>query len=149
MPALRLLVCLGLTVLAAGCGDDDGQDVAAGDDTPVSSPADGSSDAAVPATVVPSDLPLRDVRARPWEEAEVVEAGGAVLLSFTSGLEDCVRVDRVDVERSPDGSTVRLTLYEGAVPDATVCPEIGVLKVIRVAVDPPLADGARIENGAA
>lgn len=148
----RLVAVLLALAAAAGCGSGSAGSSDAptpSDDVVRSSPDDTITDLpGGPVTVVPAGEPLEDVRARPWERAEVVDGGRAVLLTFSSGVEACVRLDRVEAERAPDGSSVRLTLYEGTVPDAPACPEVALTKVTRVALAPPLPAGGRVEDGA-
>jgi hypothetical protein len=80
-----------------------------------------------------------------WDRAEQV--GSARLrVEFYGGVEECERLDRVEVEESPDAVTV--TVFVGRVPTAEVCIEIAVLKSVTVSVDGPIS-GREIIDGAA
>lgn len=88
-----------------------------------------------------------DVRARPWDSAEVAEDGVTVTITWWSGVEPCSVLDRVEVDERAD--KVVITLYEGNAPgDEGACPAIAVEKRTQVklsapAAGRPLVDGAQ------
>lgn len=83
----------------------------------------------------------------PWTKAEPAEDGRTIRVEWSSGVEPCTTLDRVDVAET--GKKVTITLYEGplrASPDA-VCVQIAITKVTEVRLDKPLGD-RRIVDGA-
>lgn len=87
---------------------------------------------------------LVDPRPLAWERAKVVRGGKAVDLVFWDGVEDCYGVARVEVEYRP--RLIEVSLFGGRDPDAEVCIELALKKVIRVELEEPLA-GRRIVDG--
>jgi hypothetical protein len=124
--------------------------IVSGDDAPVSSDG-GDTGAAGPAGDGGSPLPvapqpgMAGVRAIPWDRHEVVD-DRTVRIFFTSGVEPCYVLDRVDVAYQP--TEVRITLFEGSDPRAAgqACIELAVGKVVAVALDQPLAGRAVIDG---
>lgn len=87
-----------------------------------------------------------DVRARPWDSAEVADDGVTVTISWWSGVEPCSVLDRVEVHEAAD--KVVITLYEGNAPgDEGDCPAIAVEKRTQVRLSAPVA-GRPIVDGA-
>jgi hypothetical protein len=89
-----------------------------------------------------------DVRARPFDTATVGSDDRTVTIDFTSGIEPCAVLDRVDVRYGSEAVTI--TLFEGRDPTAgdVACIEIAVFKRVIVHLDEPL-DGREIVDGAA
>lgn len=88
---------------------------------------------------------LVDVRAIRWDRHKAVGGGDAVDVFFWHGIEECYGVDRVEVEYRQD--EVEVTLFEGRNPEAEVCIEMAVRKVVRVALDEPLGDRKVVDGG--
>jgi hypothetical protein len=133
------------------CGDD-------ADDVAVSvPPAEGPSTteptdqtdpgAGAAQAVTPEPGVGENLRARPFDRAEVAADGATVDVYFYGGVAECYVVDRVEVDRT-DPAAIELTLFEGGRPGADVCIEIAVAYVTTVSLDPavdpttPVVDGA-------
>lgn len=87
-----------------------------------------------------------DVRARPWDSAEVAEDDVTVTITWWTGVEPCSVLDRVEVHES--ANKVVITLYEGNAPgDEGACPAIAVEKRTQVKLSAPVA-GRPIVDGA-
>jgi hypothetical protein len=150
---MRRIFLVAPVLLVAACGN------ASPDDTAVSATPSGATRAPDVATiaptpdpsagagdVVPSPSPATpkggtvDPRKVPWEKAEPTGDGRTIRVVWSSGVEPCATLDRVDV--SETGKKVTITLYEGplrASPDA-VCIQIAITKVTEVRLDKPLGD---------
>ena len=87
---------------------------------------------------------LVDVRAIRWDRHKVVDGGNAVDLFFWHGVEECYGIDHVDVDYRAE--EVAITIFEGRNPEAEVCIELAVRKVVRVALEEPLGD-RRVADG--
>lgn len=156
VPAARWTVA----ALAAGlvaCG--------AGPDSPVVAPPTGATDTTPPAapTAAPTVHPpaggcaegaevvapqpgTLEPRPRPFE-AYCVDADDRTLtVVWTSGVEPCYVLDRVEVRSEPD--RVVVTLWEGAGAADVACIEIAVRKAVVVELPGPL-DGRRVVDGSA
>ncbi|HXF56429.1 MAG TPA: hypothetical protein VNO34_02410 [Actinomycetota bacterium] len=143
MGARTLFAVVGLTgvALLASCAGLAGP-AGPGSGDPSESPVSGTP-TEEPTVVEPTPLlveprpGLVQVRARPWDRVEVVDPR-ALLVYFTSGVEACYGVARVDVRYGPEAVTV--TLFEGRAPGDRVCIELAVEKVVRVGLEEPLGD---------
>lgn len=80
---------------------------------------------------------MSNVRPVPWNDYEVLN-DRSVRVFFTSGVEPCYVLDRVEVQYSPDRITV--SLFVGSDPEAgnVACIEIAVFKAVDVTLDEPL-----------
>lgn len=125
-------------------------------DVPPSTPTAGSGDPDEPVTgpgaepglpdrepspqVVEPRSGMSNVRPVSWSDYEVLDER-SVRVFFTSGVEPCYVLDRVDVQYSPERITV--SLFVGSDPEAgnVACIEIAVFKAVDVRLDEPL--GAR------
>ena len=160
---MRRICLAALVLLVAACGNPAPDDSSApttarrpdaatlAPDTPDSGSNHGSGGA--DATPSPSASPVTPKggtikpRKIPWTSAEPVGDGRTLRVVWTSGVEPCATLDRVEVDEGRDQVTV--TLYEGpsrASPDA-VCIEIAINKVTEVRLKRPLGD-RRIVDGA-
>lgn len=132
-------------------GDPQAGDPQAGDprDRPTGSPDRPSARSAAPS---PSPVRPRggtyQPRPVPFSRAEPVHGGRALVIEWTSGVEPCYVLDRVDVAYRP--GVVMVTLYEGRDPKRPndPCIEIAVQKKTVVRLSSPLGerkviDGAR------
>ena len=113
------------------------------DDTVSSTPGDEEPRDSGPQRVAPRDG-LVDARPISWDRVRVID-DTTIDLFYYSGIEECYGVDHVEVDYSKKAVTV--TIYEGRVPEAEVCIELAVRKVLRVALDDPL-DGRNVKDGA-
>lgn len=153
--AMRRILLVALALLVTACGNQPSGDTA------VSAPASGATRSPDVATVTPAPDPgggaptplpnpspspvtpkggTLDPRKVPWEEAEPTGDGRTIRVVWSSGVEPCATLDRVDV--SETDKKVTITLYEGplrASPDA-VCIQIAITKVTEVRLDKPLGD---------
>lgn len=118
----------------------------AGPDTAVSdSPSTVTPPPSGPQVVTPR-AGMDNVRATQWQAATPAADGRSVRIEFTSGIEPCYVLDRVDVRY---GTDIVITLYQGNDPKAkdVACAEIAVPKVVDVALDEPIGS-RRIVDGA-
>ncbi|MFO7253356.1 MAG: hypothetical protein DIU60_021655 [Actinomycetes bacterium] len=158
---MRRIFLAALVLLVAACGNPAPEDSAApttarrpdaatlGPEAPASGSPHDTPDtvpepSASPATPKGGTVNPRKV---PWTSAEPVGDGRTIRVVWTSGVEPCATLDRVEVDEGRDQVTV--TLYEGpsrASPDA-VCIEIAINKVTEVRLKRPLGD-RRIVDGA-
>lgn len=153
--AMRRIFLIALALLVTACGNQPSGD------SPVSAPASGPTRSPDVATVTPAPDPAAspptpvqnpspspvtpkgdtlDPRKVAWDEAEPIGDGRTIRVVWTSGVEPCHTLDRVDV--SETGKKVTITLYEGhsrAAADA-VCIQIAITKVTEVKLDKPLGD---------
>ncbi|HEX2032223.1 MAG TPA: hypothetical protein VHL78_12635 [Actinomycetota bacterium] len=139
---MRILRAVALIMALGACGGAGGP----GSD-PVSPPSDPDAPVAGPtgpgSPVSPSPRLVRpreglvDVHPIRWERARVTEPR-TLLVEFTSGVEACYGLDRVEVRSGPRAVTV--TLYEGRVPMAEACIELAVQKAVQVRLAEPLGD---------
>lgn len=116
-------------------------------DQPVSTPAGPGSPGTEPGYQLVQPRPgMIDVRPIPWTDYEVLD-DRTIRVFFTSGVEPCYVLDRVEVAYNPD--TVTVTLYQGTAPDArdTACIEIAVEKAVDVTLEEPLG-GRTVVDGA-
>lgn len=114
-------------------------------DVAVDTPAPGTPTAG-PSPAVPKGGTLKP-RKIAWTSAEPEADGRTIRILWTSGVEPCHTLDRVDVAET--AKTVTITLYEGplrASPDVA-CIEIAIEKVTEVRLDKPLG-GRKIVDGA-
>jgi hypothetical protein len=145
--AAALLVVLGGLV---GCGDEGG-DVAVST-PPVDGPTtDPTTDQTEPGSgasqsVTPEPGVGVNLRARPFDRAEVAADGAAVDVYFYGGVAECYVVDRVEVDRT-DPAAIELTLFEGGRPGADVCIEIAVAYVTTVPLDPAVDPATQVVDG--
>ena len=146
IPSFIVLALCPVTLLAA-CADR-GQHAggAPGKGSPVTSSPNpgGPRPGPTPLLVTPSPG-LVDPRPHAWESVDI-EGDRTLLIQFYGGVEECYRLDHVDVRYGTDEITV--TLYEGRVPNAGVCVEMAVLKAVRVALDQPI-HGRKVVDGSA
>lgn len=150
------LVAVGLAgaALLASCGGLAGRAEPGGGPEPgdaLESPVSGAP-TEEPTVVEPTPLlveprpGLVQVRARPWDRVEVVDPR-TLLVHFTSGVEACYGLARVDVRYGSEAVTV--TLFEGRVPGDRVCIQLAVQKVVRVELEEPLGDREVVDGAAA
>lgn len=137
---LRRTLVVAAVVLAA-CGGGPG---APPPDSPVTGPTGVPSPVGPSPQVVEPRDGLVDVRPIPWDRARRT-GPRTLVVEFTSGVEDCFGLDRVEVRPAP--RVVVVTLYEGRVPTAEVCIEVAVRKAVEVRLDEPLGD-RDIQDGA-
>jgi hypothetical protein len=147
---------------ATGSDGDTGSDDASGtclegttdcDDTPVSDDGSGDDD------VVCVEAPCDDAAApiEPTGDAlnpiptaivgHTASADGTSLdVTFYMGVEECNRLDRVEVEETD--TTVTITIFTGANPDAAgvACIEIAELRSTTVELDAPLGDRTVVDG---
>ena len=132
---MKPLLAAALALALAGCGGT--APPGSAPDSPVTAPTGAMPPVSPsPVLVEPRDG-LVDVRPIPWRRARPVGAR-TLRVEFTSGVEECYGLDRVEVRSGPRAVTV--TLYEGRVPSAEVCIEIAVAKAVQVRLDEPLGD---------
>lgn len=124
------------------CTDDDDSVVVGPVDPPTQPPArpDGAQE------INPEPGVGNNVRARPFERAELLVDDHAIEIFYTGGILDCYVLDRVEVERI-DPATVELTLFEGTRPGAEACIEIAVSYVTTVEVDEPVDEDTPVVDG--
>ncbi|MEV5412443.1 hypothetical protein AB0K60_26865 [Thermopolyspora sp. NPDC052614] len=82
----------------------------------------------------------------PWTSAEPSADGRTIRVVWSSGVEPCYTLDRVEV--SERAKSVTITLYEGplrASPDVA-CIEIAIEKVTEVRLSKPLGDRKIIDG---
>ena len=143
-----MIVVVGvLVVVAAGAAFAAATD---GPDTPVSSgPITGNlpPDDGGPLIVEPRPG-MAGVVARRFDTATVGDDDTTVTIDFTSGIEPCAVLDRVDVRY--DATTVTITLFEGHDPNAgdVACIEIAQLKAVRIVLDRPVNDRELVDGAA-
>lgn len=147
----RLVVASIVLVLGAACGSPGAPPAAApqppvssGPDTPVSNtPGDEPAGRGGAQRVEPRSG-LVDVRAIRWDRHKVVDGGSAVDVFFWHGIEECYGIDHIEADYGAD--EVAITIFEGRNPEAEVCIEMAVRKVVRVTLDEPLGD-RRVTDG--
>lgn len=90
---------------------------------------------------------MADLRPVAWEAARPTPDGRHLRIVYWSGVEPCNVLDHVQIDYARDEITV--TVFEGSDPQQpdTVCIEIALRKVVRVALDEPI-DGRKIVDGA-
>lgn len=143
-PALLLTLLLSLTACS------DAEEPSASQPAP-DSPVSTVMPPGPPEPVEPSPSPveptpgLQNVHPIQWQDATVGSDDRTVTLTFYTGVPECYGLDRVDTEYNP--GTIRITLYEGTVPGAQVCPEIAMFVSTTVVLDEPV-DGRGIADGA-
>lgn len=115
------------------------------DDPVTSTPDSGVDQGAMKALEVELRDGLVQPRKRPFEKSKVVGDGEAVELYFWDGIQECGGPQRVESEYRVDD--VALTLFVGRNPEAEVCTEQAVYKVLTVPLEEPL-DGRRVVDGA-
>ncbi len=149
------IVTLTLALMAGACGEASSSGTgSAGPEEPVSNtPGDGpapSPSATIidGARLVEPRPGMADTRPIPWQRAEPVEGGRILRVFFTSGVEPCYVLDRVEVEESAE--KVVVTLFEGNDASAgdVACIEIAENKVVEIELaepigDRPVKDGAK------
>ncbi|HEV7453026.1 MAG TPA: hypothetical protein VGO16_16905 [Pseudonocardiaceae bacterium] len=139
----KLIVPLGLAFAITGFGGPaaSGGTPPGPDEPSVSSTSPPRDVDSTPPPLVTPRPGMAGVRPVPWDRAEPVTGGRALLVSWWSGVEPCQVLDRVEVqERAPE---VVVTLYEGhdpAQPDVE-CIDIAMEKTTLVKLDTSL--GAR------
>ena len=144
-----LLVMIALTTLVA-CGTREGS-VSGGPpnspDGPVSSTPGHSTGGGPRYRLVVPEPGMDDARPIRWQLVRSVDAR-TLMIRFTSGVEPCYVLDRVEVEYRK--KRVVATLYEGHDPKGgdVACIEIAELKRVRVELDEPLG-GRRVVDGVA
>ena len=113
--------------------------------TPVSSTPGGSRTGDGGALRVTSRINLVDPKPVPWDRYEPLRGGTALDFYYWSGVEECYGFDHPEVlyERK----RIIVTLFEGRVPEAEVCIELAVRKVVEVALGEPLGD-RKVVDGA-
>ncbi|MGH2700557.1 MAG: hypothetical protein ACRDJ2_02155 [Actinomycetota bacterium] len=115
-------------------------------DDPVSStPDSGGGSGAMKALEVELRDMLVEPREHPFEKSKVIDGGEAVELYFWDGIQECGGPQRVESEYRAE--EVVLTLFVGRNPEAEVCTEQAVNKVLTVPLEEPL-DGRRVVDGA-
>lgn len=150
---MRLVVTLlAVAGLAAGCSDDDGGVVSAGDgdgttttadpDTAVSSlpgTDDAGGDDIVWTRIEPTEDLVNPVVATPDELVPDPGDPNAVLVRFYGGVQECYGARATVVEQS--AQTVRIRLETGGRPDAgdIACIEIAEAQELQVVLDAPVA----------
>lgn len=87
---------------------------------------------------------LIEPRPIPWDKRRI-RGSRTIDLFFWHGVEECYGIDHVDIDYRR--RSVRVTLFEGRNPEADICIEIAVRKVIRVHLDESLG-GRRVVDGA-
>lgn len=139
----RLLAGVVLVLLlGSACGAPSGPPASSPDDPVSSTPGDEPTGRGGAQRVGTRDG-LVDVRQINWDKHR--ERGSrAVDLFIWSGVEECYGIDHVEAEYSK--RSITLTIYEGRDPEADVCIEIAVRKVIRVSLEEPIG-GRRIVDG--
>lgn len=134
---LRVTLTALLTLTVAACAADT-EPPAAEPDEPIGTPVPPPPTPPEPSPqVVERRDGLVEIRARPWEDVEVLSPRRLRVL-FWSGVEECYGLDRVEVEETDH--IVTITLFEGRVPEAEVCIEIAVWKAVDVRLDAPAGD---------
>ncbi len=117
-------------------------DSAANPDQPVSVPASSGVPSAGPSMAVPVGNTINP-RKVPWTSATPVAEG--LKITWTSGVEPCYSLDRVEVTET--ASTVTVTLWEGTTDEEAVCIEIAIEKATIVKLAKPL-NGREVVDGA-
>lgn len=145
-----MLTVIAILALLSSCGQagltPGASPTTTGPDTPVTSgPATTDPEPGGPQTVSPRPG-IVDVRARPFDDARYRAGDNTVDVTFYSGIEECYGLDRVEVDYRP--KAIVITLFEGRVPEAEVCIDIAVQKVVTVVLEQPKGD-RRIVDGAA
>ncbi|MDH2426767.1 hypothetical protein [Sphaerisporangium sp. TRM90804] len=142
-----------MLLLAAGCGGaSTGADVATPAPpvaTQISPPADGAPPEAAP---VPSPVRpkpgMRAVRKVEWDKVEPSPDGRTLTVVWSSGVEPCFVLDRVEVAETAREVTV--TLYEGREgPADTACIAISFQKSTTVKLKAPLGDREVVDGAKA
>jgi hypothetical protein len=146
-----------LSLVGAACGepseDEGGGDSGAAPaspeepDTPVSSSPDpgGGGIDDMKAMRVKAHEDLVDIKQHRYEEAKVVDSGGALDIYFWDGIEECTGVDHANLAYGAEKVTVNL--FTGRNPEAEVCTEQAVYKVFTVDLNEPL-EGRKLVDGA-
>ena len=116
-----------------------------GPESPVSStPGDSRTGDGGPLRVT-SRINLVDPKPVPWDRYEPLRGGTAIDFYYWSGVEECYGFDHPEVLYEP--KRIIVTLFEGRVPDAEVCIELAVRKVVEVALGERLG-GRKVIDGA-
>ncbi|MDQ4058137.1 MAG: hypothetical protein M3124_03325 [Actinomycetota bacterium] len=155
---MRSTIIIGLVLVAVlsataceGAASDDGGATNQGaggqqpDDPVTSTPDSGGGRRAMKALEVELRDGLVQPRRHPFEDSKVVGDGEAVELYFWDGIQECGGPQRVESEYRVD--EIVLTLFVGRNPEAEVCTEQAVYKVLTVPLEEPL-DGRRVLDGA-
>jgi hypothetical protein len=140
---VRITALCFAVVMGISCGQPEIPAAGDPDDVVSNTPGSEPSGRGGPQRVEPRDG-LVDVRAIPWDRHRVQAEGGALDLFFWHGVEECYGVDRVDVRYGR--RNLRVTIYEGRNPEAEVCVELAVRKVVRVTLDEPIGDRAVVDG---
>ncbi|WP_459800832.1 hypothetical protein [Herbidospora sp. RD11066] len=130
-------------IMAAACGK--GEAVDSG------SPIGPDQPATPPASAMPSPGPTLvqpkggtvEPRKVPWTRA--TPAGDGVMISWSSGVEPCYTLDRVEVKET--AAEVTVTLWEGTTDPEAACIQIAIEKETFVKLAEPLA-GREVVDGA-
>lgn len=141
----RLIVALGLALAVVGAGFAFAYGgTPSGPDQPVASATSpgNDTDGPTPSPVTP-EPGMPAVAPVPWERAEPIDGGTALLVSWWSGVEPCVVLDHVEVAES--ATEVVVTLHEGYDPAAT-CLAMAVETSTVVPLGAPLGDRAIVDG---
>jgi len=146
-----------LSLVGAACGEPSGDEGDSGAGAPPSTPDPDSPVTSSPdpgggggiddmkAMPVMAHEGLVDVMPHRYEEAKVVDSGGALDIYFYDGIEECGGVDHAQLTYEAERVTVNL--FTGRNPKAEVCTEQAVYKVFTVDLTEPL-DGRKLVDGA-
>ncbi|WP_061300457.1 hypothetical protein [Herbidospora cretacea] len=144
MRRIRLVIAAMFTtvIMASACGNGDAVDSGSpiGPDQPAAPPA--SATPSGPTLVQPKGGTV-EPRKVPWTRA--TPAGDGVMISWSSGVEPCYTLDRVDVKETDTEVTV--TLWEGTTDPEAACIQIAIEKETFVKLAKPLA-GREVVDGA-
>ncbi|GAA5074842.1 hypothetical protein HNP84_007454 [Thermocatellispora tengchongensis] len=140
-------------LLATGCGGATSATPSGATGSP-DEPVSTSAPVATPAPSAPYASPspvtpkggVADPRPIRWTKVTPVGDTNRVQILWTSGVEPCHTLDRVDVKETD--RTVEITLYEGTPQDAqnVACIEIAIEKTTTVTLKAPLGDRKVIDG---
>ncbi|WP_283139801.1 hypothetical protein [Rhizohabitans arisaemae] len=132
--------------LAAACGGSDAATSSSEPDRPTSAPAPTSAVAPPAASPVEPRGGTTTPQPVRWTSAVPVGDGRTLRVTWTSGVEPCYTLDRVNVVE--DDRTVEVTVWEGQ--DSRVqnvaCIDIAVAKTTTIRLDAPLGNRTVIDG---
>jgi hypothetical protein len=142
----------GLVLAACGSAGGPGGPTSPDPDEPVSTsapPGNGAGPSEPVGTPVGPQPGTRDPRPHAVDRFDVGDDDRTITVLYVGGVEDCYRLDRVEVVETAE--TVTITVHEGVVPDLppdSACIDIAVYKAVAVVLDAPLGDRELLDGAA-
>ncbi len=129
-----------LTLLVAACGGVVAP-TTSGPETPVSAPpGTGTTPEPEPVIPKPGTLNPRPVQFDSWEQLD----DDTIRVHYTTGVEPCYVLDRVELDETADSVTI--TLFIGSGQEGVACIEIAMLAFTDVDLAEPLGNRSVVDG---